>query len=86
LFLIAAGVLGTGVSTGVVVGVILALIAFIIIIVVVVMICRKRRAQPFERFDGSVKFEKNGVSNEGLPSQEMDDTATAIRNGKKLYI
>lgn len=51
------------------------------------MIYRKRNSgTPFEQFGGSVKFQKNGANDGGLPAQEMDDTATAIRNGKKLYI
>ena len=50
------------------------------------MIYRKKRNVPFEQFGGSVKFQKNGGNDGGLPAQEMDDTATAIRNGKKLYI
>lgn len=74
-------------SKGVIIGIVLAAIAVIVLIIVAVMICRKRKGQPFEKFDGSVKFQRNSSQEPGgLPSQEMDDTATAIRNGKKLYI
>ena len=79
-------------GAGLIIGIIIAVIVLIIILVIGVSVFRKRHRQSaFDKFDNKVKFSKNNGYTTGAAStdnvtQEMDDTATAIKKGNKLYV